>query len=61
MIMGLRMSRTKGNGGEGLIYTKPLAFRQDLTSGTQSPRPENFLPGEIGVSFHAFRVRTPEE
>ena len=37
MIMSLRMSRTKGNGGKRLIYTKSLAFRQDPTSETRSP------------------------
>ena len=35
MIMSLRMSRSKGNGGKRLIYTKCLAFRQGLTSETK--------------------------
>lgn len=52
------MPRTRGNGGKRLTYTKSLAFRQNLTSEAQSPRLEIFLPGEIGVSFHAFSVRT---
>ena len=37
MIMSLRMPRTKGSGGKRLVYTKSLAFRQDLASGAQGP------------------------
>jgi len=51
VVMSLGMSRTKGNGRERLIYTKSLAFRQDLTSETKVLGSKFFYQERLAYRF----------